>query len=62
MLHLRLRYGEDDDLIQFFQRIPKRKRIAALKAALRAGGMQTVNLEGLPTDDELADSVEEFLR
>jgi hypothetical protein len=29
---------DDEDLIVFFRRIPPRQRVAAIKAALRAGG------------------------
>jgi len=36
---LSLREGEDDDLLFFFSDIPERRRAAALKAALRAGGV-----------------------
>ena len=36
---LSLREGEDDDLLFFFAGIPERRRAAALKAALRAGGV-----------------------
>ncbi len=36
---LSLREGEDDDLIFFFSDIPERRRAAALKTALRAGGV-----------------------
>lgn len=38
---LSLREGEDDDLIFFFSDIPERRRAAALKTALRAGGCFT---------------------
>jgi hypothetical protein len=36
---LRLREGEDDDLIAFFSRIPSGRRAAAVKTALRMGGI-----------------------
>jgi hypothetical protein len=42
-IHLRLRPGEDDDLIKFFNRAGSRCKARAVKAALRMGG--------LPTDD-----------
>jgi hypothetical protein len=32
-VHLRLRVGEDDDLIAFLSKLPPRKRTTALKAA-----------------------------
>ncbi len=49
---LSLRPGEDDDLIAFFDRIPARLRVAAVKQALRSGGM-TLQLDDLPSDDEV---------
>lgn len=42
-IHLRLRPGEDDDLIKFFNRAGYMCKARAVKAALRMGG--------LPTDD-----------
>jgi len=42
-IHLRLRPGEDDDLINFFNRAGFMCKARAVKAALRMGG--------LPTDD-----------
>ncbi len=57
---LTLREGEDDDLIAAFQSVPPRKRAAFIKAAMRSGGL-TVNVEGLPDDEDLADSLESFL-
>ena len=42
-IHLRLRPGEDDDLIKFFNRAEYLCKARAVKAALRMGG--------LPTDD-----------
>lgn len=42
-IHLRLRLGEDDDLIKFFNRAGYMCKARAVKAALRMGG--------LPTDD-----------
>jgi hypothetical protein len=38
-LDLTLRRGEDDDLIAFFEALPVRGRPAALKQALRSGGV-----------------------
>ena len=58
---LSLREGEDDDLIESFRSVPARKRAAFIKAAMRSGGMAAVNIEGLPDDDELADSLDNFL-
>lgn len=55
-----LRPGEDDDLITAFQRVPPRKFAAYIKAGLRSGGL-TVNIDGLPDDSDLAESLESFL-
>jgi hypothetical protein len=55
-----LREGEDDDLIEAFRRVPPRKRCAFIKAGLLSGSLQ-VNVEGLPDDDDLAESLENFL-
>ena len=55
-LNLRLRPGEDDDLIEFFSLIPLRRRAGALKAALRAGGMSAgmAQTEGVDDDADMA--------
>lgn len=37
-VHLRLRVGEDDDLIAFFQQVPTRQRVLRIKQMLRTGG------------------------
>lgn len=49
---LSLRPGEDEDLISFFGQVPARLRAAAVKRALRSGGM-TVQLSDLPSDEEI---------
>jgi hypothetical protein len=56
-----LRAGEDDDLIQAFQSVPGRKRAAFIKAAMRSGNIQAVSSDDLPSDDELAQSIADFL-
>ncbi len=56
-----LRPGEDDDLIQAFERIPARKRAAFIKAAMRSGGLQGLANDGLPGDDDLEQSIADFL-
>ncbi len=60
-IHLRLRIGEDDDLLAFFERFPARRRTVALKTALRAGGMQPVESASTLPDDTLADALESLL-
>lgn len=60
-VHLRLRVGEDDDLITFFTHSPYRQRVAALKIALRAGGMDTI-VDGFDDPDEsLAEALDDLL-
>ena len=53
-LNLRLRVGEDDDLIAFFGRVPARRRPAAIKAALRAGGIAVAD-DAEQEDDDLGE-------
>lgn len=59
-LKISLREGEDDDLIDAFQRVPARKRASFVKAAMRSGGL-AVPIDDLPDDEELAESLENFL-
>ena len=56
-----LRPGEDDDLIKIFCKIPARKISAYIKAGLRSGVMVEPVTDGLPEDDELMDSLADFL-
>jgi hypothetical protein len=62
LIHLRLREGDDEDLIAFLKSIPKRRRAAAIKSALRAGGMQSAGVEAEEDDEALAASVDDFLK
>ncbi|HAE59739.1 MAG TPA: hypothetical protein DCG54_09625 [Anaerolineae bacterium] len=55
-----LRAGDDDDLIAVFERVPARKRSSFIKAGLRTGTLP-VNLDGLPDDSDLAESLDSFL-
>ena len=52
-LNLSLRPGEDDDLLQFFAAIPPGRRAAAIKQALRNGGLGTVTADLIADDAEL---------
>jgi hypothetical protein len=61
-IHLRLREGEDDDLIAFLRNLPSRKRAAAVKAALRNGGMGLDSSQDASTDDELLAALDDFLK
>jgi hypothetical protein len=58
---LTLRAGEDDDLIKAFQSVPARKRAAFIKAAMRSGSFQSISYDDLPSDDELEQSIADFL-
>lgn len=53
--------GEDDDLIQWFTQIPPGMRARCVMAGLRGASLDTVVLEGLPDDDEVADLLGERL-
>ena len=57
---LSLRPGEDDVLIEFFNQVPARLRVAAVKQALRSGGM-SLKLEELPSDDEVENALDGLL-
>jgi hypothetical protein len=59
-VHLSLREGEDDDLIEAFRTVPRGKRSAFIKSAMRSGGLQVV-LDDLPEDEELLESLDNFL-
>lgn len=62
VVHLRLREGEDDDLIAFFVNTPSRQRARRLKLALRSGGMETgISGSGDIADDELDAALDGFL-
>jgi uncharacterized protein with von Willebrand factor type A (vWA) domain len=60
-LTLSLREGEDDDLIDFFDRIPPRGRARAVITALRQGGVDVVDDALNYEDDELAGALELML-
>lgn len=60
--HLRLRVGEDDDLIAFLRQIPPRRRASAIKAALRSGGMSLSQADVDYPDDELLSALDDFLK
>lgn len=61
-LHLRLRVGEDDDLIAFLSHIPVRRRASAIKSALRTGSLGLGQVETEPAEDELLSSLDNFLK
>ena len=61
-IHLRLRVGEDDDLIAFLNTLPARRRASAIKAALRTGGMGFGLTNDDSSDDELISAIDDFLK
>jgi hypothetical protein len=61
-IHLRLRVGEDDDLIAFLSNLPPRRRASALKAAIRTGGMGLGLAEADRSEDELLATLDDFLK
>jgi len=58
---LSLHRGEDDDLIKAFRTVPPRKRAAFVMAAMRSGSFQNLSYDDLPSDDELEQSIANFL-
>lgn len=61
-VHLRLRVGDDDDLIAYLGQIPPRRRASAIKSALRRGGMNLNQAEVDNPDDELLSALDDFLK
>lgn len=60
-INMRLREGEDDDLIAFFQGIPPKGRVRAVKTALRSGKLEAWIDEDLPDDDQLANALDDLM-
>lgn len=58
---LSLHKGEDDDLIKAFLAVPARKRASFIKTAMRSGSFQSISYDDLPSDDELEQSITDFL-
>lgn len=56
-LTLRLREGEDDDLIQFFSGLGERRHARAVIQALRHGGLIVTSDDEADEDDGLADAL-----
>jgi hypothetical protein len=61
-IHLRLRVGEDDDLIAFLNTLPARRRASTIKSALRNGGMGFGMLADDNSDDDLLAAINDFLK
>ena len=60
-IHLRLRAGQDNDLIDFFASLPPRQRALRLKLALRSGGMQSISNANNMQDEDLNNALESLL-
>ena len=60
-IKLRLWEGEDDDLIAFLQAIPAGKRSSAVKIALRSGRIETLVMDDLADEDDLASLADDLL-
>ena len=60
-VHLRLRRGEDDDLIAFFAQAAPRQRGTLLKSALRSGQMDGLTQTTEADEAELADAIADFV-
>ena len=60
MVKLRLYRGQDDDLLDFFQRLPARLRAASVKQALRSGELP-VAAETESDDDDIVDALAALL-
>lgn len=61
-IHLRLRVGEDDDLIAFLSKLPPRKRAVSLKTVMRTGGVSLSQVEDDSSDAELLAAIDDFLK
>ncbi|MBT7014863.1 MAG: hypothetical protein HN965_01110 [Anaerolineae bacterium] len=60
-IKLRLWEGEDDDLIAFLQAVPTGKRSAAVKTAMRSGKIETLVIDDLADEDDLASLADDLL-
>lgn len=60
-LSLRLREGEDDDLIHFFEQLGERGRARAVIEALRNGGLVFTNDETEDEDEGLYASLDNMM-
>ncbi len=60
-LSLRLREGEDDDLISFFEQLGDRGRARAVVQALRHGGLVVTGDDAPDEDDQLYAGLGNFM-
>lgn len=60
-LSLRLREGQHDDLLAFFQTTPERGRASAVVTALRQGGLTNLNPADFIDEAEVGDVLDAML-
>jgi hypothetical protein len=60
-IHLRLRPGEDEYLIKFFNRAGSMCKARAVKAALRMGGLPTDDSFFVPEEDGAEDALNDLV-
>lgn len=61
MIKLRLYPGRHDRLIAFFKRIPDRLRAASVIQIMNGGSLDAVNVDELPSDDDIMASFDGLL-
>lgn len=61
MVKLRLYPGRHDRLIEFFKRIPDRLRAASVIQVMNGGSLDTLNVDDLPSDDDIMASFDGLL-
>mgnify|MGYP001270374673 CR=1 FL=1 len=61
MVKLRLYPGRHDRLIAFFKRIPDRLRAASVIQVMNGGSLDTLNIDELPSDDDIMASFDGLL-
>ena len=61
MVKLRLYHGRHDRLIAFFRRIPDRLRSASVIQVMSGGSLEAINVDDLPSDDDIMASFDGLL-
>ena len=61
MVKLRLYPGRHDRLIEIFRRIPDRLRAASVIQVMSGGSLTEVNVDNLPSDDDIMASFDGLL-
>ncbi len=60
-IKMRCRRGQDDDLIEFFEGLPAKKRALAVKIRIRTGAPLTKDSGCSSQDEELTAAAAEFI-